>query len=55
MPITPAADSRNPLLDLAQSQHGDMQPTRRRGRDPADYAAAGWRLRVSDSTLVSSR
>ena len=37
MPVSPAADSRNPLLDLAQGQHGDMQPVRRRGRDPAGY------------------
>src|SRR6266568_2520663 len=38
VPVSPAADSRDPLLDLAQGQHGDVQPARRRGRDPVGYA-----------------
>ncbi len=55
IPVSPAADSRDPLLDLAYGQHGDVQPVRRRGRGPAGDPAAGRRLRVCDRTLVSSR
>src|SRR6185437_2544761 len=35
--VAPDADPRDPLLDLPQGQYGDMQPVRRRGRDPAGY------------------
>jgi hypothetical protein len=35
--VFPAANSRDPLLDLGQSQHGDVQPVRRRARDPVGY------------------
>src|SRR5579859_8048037 len=37
MQVSPAANFRDPLLDLAQGQHGDVQPVRRRGRDPVGY------------------
>jgi hypothetical protein len=38
LPVAPAADSRDPLLDLAQGQNRDVQPVWRRGRDPPCYA-----------------
>src|SRR5271155_1338451 len=34
VPVPPAENSGDPLLDLAQGEHGDVQLARRRGRDP---------------------
>src|SRR5690242_6112339 len=34
VPVSPAAAPRDPPLDLAQGQHGDVHPVGRRGGDP---------------------
>ena len=56
VPVSPAANSRDPLLDLAQGQHGDVQPVRRRGRDPVGYARR-WlqRLGLLDEPIAKRR
>ena len=41
MPVSPAANSRDPLLDLAQGQHGHVQPVRRRAAIQSATPAAG--------------
>src|ERR1700733_7925949 len=38
VPVSPAANSRDPLLNFAHGQHGDVQPVGRRGCDRLGYA-----------------